>query len=118
MSKQHNQAKPRKMHASKQCLAQKANATSLFLGSGCVCQSVTLSQLPSSAQTKRFALWRSPHRYGGLYMMGSFDYNLLLVSAFHWDVIEVDLSIHHKQRIWLREHILVDTDTIKELLEN
>merc|ERR1712224_230130 len=75
------------------------------------------SRLRFLKQTKRLALRRSvPYR--GLYMLGGFNYNLLLVSTFDWDVIEINLSIHHQQRVWLREHILIDANTIKELLED
>merc|ERR1712032_332460 len=43
-----------------------------------------------------------------------FDMDLLVPDALHRDMIEVHLAVHHKQRIWLRKHVLANTYTVEE----
>merc|ERR1719359_2839759 len=44
--------------------------------------------------------------------------HLLVTNALERHVIQVHLAIDNKQWIRLRQHVLIDTDPIKELLED
>merc|ERR1712094_11513 len=55
---------------------------------------------------------------GGLNVVCSLDVHLLVRGPLHGDVIEVCATVNHEQGVRIREHILVDTYTIEELLQD